>query len=323
MVCVSVLGASDCVTLLLRELNVTFKMCNDHCLDCMSRPFKLFGSGLNEPGSWLCTAHGCAPPLGQCLQYGEFRAGYNKDKVDTRIVSYGLRYFIEQYVSKRWTLEDVERADACLGSEGRNIQVYAAEKTQGQNIQACAVGKMQGLNIQAWRHLAVGPKPYAAHEQLLDAKCMCSSLLLSVWGNMLYVSKRWTLEDGEQADTFYMRLWVIWSRLSAVCTHALPGTPVERSSSWTVCEQVPGRIWIALVLFPVVPVQHCITLDVTSIWPGGFLALLPCKFSNATHAIMLGDEQMCMAALVRRGAEIENCCFVHCYSGLFCASQYK
>ncbi len=45
-------------------------------------------------------------------QYGEFRNGYAKDKVDTRIVTYGLRYFIEQYVSKRWTLDDVERADA-------------------------------------------------------------------------------------------------------------------------------------------------------------------------------------------------------------------
>lgn len=51
------------------------------------------------------------PKAQKMVCYGEFRAGYNKDKVDTRIVSYGLRYFIEQYVSKRWTLEDVERAD--------------------------------------------------------------------------------------------------------------------------------------------------------------------------------------------------------------------
>jgi hypothetical protein len=45
------------------------------------------------------------------LQYGEFRRGFAKDKIDTRIVHYGLRYFIEQYVSRRWTLEDVEQAD--------------------------------------------------------------------------------------------------------------------------------------------------------------------------------------------------------------------
>jgi hypothetical protein len=50
-------------------------------------------------------------PLAAPTQYGEFRHGYAKDKADTRIVSYGLRYFIEQYISKRWTLEDVERAD--------------------------------------------------------------------------------------------------------------------------------------------------------------------------------------------------------------------
>jgi len=45
------------------------------------------------------------------LQYGEYRNGFAKDAADTRIVNYGIRYFIEQYISKRWTMEDVERAD--------------------------------------------------------------------------------------------------------------------------------------------------------------------------------------------------------------------
>ena len=44
-------------------------------------------------------------------QYGEFRVGYQKDQEDTRIVSYGIRYIIDNYISKQWTLEDVERAD--------------------------------------------------------------------------------------------------------------------------------------------------------------------------------------------------------------------
>lgn len=46
------------------------------------------------------------------LQYGEFRSGYAKDKADTRIVSYGIRYLIENYVSRQWTMADVEMADA-------------------------------------------------------------------------------------------------------------------------------------------------------------------------------------------------------------------
>jgi nicotinamide phosphoribosyltransferase len=45
------------------------------------------------------------------MKYGEFRVGYQKDKEDTRIVAYGIRYIIENYIAKRWTMEDVERAD--------------------------------------------------------------------------------------------------------------------------------------------------------------------------------------------------------------------
>ena len=46
------------------------------------------------------------------MQYGEFRTGYAKDKTDTRIVWYGIRYIIEHHVMRQWTMEDVERADA-------------------------------------------------------------------------------------------------------------------------------------------------------------------------------------------------------------------
>ena len=44
------------------------------------------------------------------VAYGEFRASYEKDPVDSRIVLYGLRYLIENYVAAKWTVEDVENA---------------------------------------------------------------------------------------------------------------------------------------------------------------------------------------------------------------------
>jgi hypothetical protein len=44
------------------------------------------------------------------MQYGEFRGGYDKDREDTRLVFYGIRYLVENYVSRRWTLEDIEKA---------------------------------------------------------------------------------------------------------------------------------------------------------------------------------------------------------------------
>ncbi|KAG2442447.1 hypothetical protein HXX76_002533 [Chlamydomonas incerta] len=46
------------------------------------------------------------------VAYGEFRQGFNKDKTDTRMVSYGMRYLVENYISRQWTMEDVEMADA-------------------------------------------------------------------------------------------------------------------------------------------------------------------------------------------------------------------
>jgi hypothetical protein len=54
------------------------------------------------------TAVGAAVYLSQ---YGEFRTGFNGDKEDTRMVVWGLRYVLENYVMRQWTVEDVERAD--------------------------------------------------------------------------------------------------------------------------------------------------------------------------------------------------------------------
>jgi hypothetical protein len=46
------------------------------------------------------------------LQYGEFRRGYEGDEKDVRIVWYGIRYVVENFVARQWTMKDVEDADA-------------------------------------------------------------------------------------------------------------------------------------------------------------------------------------------------------------------
>jgi nicotinamide phosphoribosyltransferase len=47
-------------------------------------------------------------------QYGEFRKGFRlasgHDEADKRIVAYGIRYIVENYLERRWTLADVEAA---------------------------------------------------------------------------------------------------------------------------------------------------------------------------------------------------------------------
>jgi hypothetical protein len=57
-------------------------------------------------------AHAAATHNPLFIQYGEFRTGYNKDEQDSRILVYGLRYILENYVMRPWTADDVEKADA-------------------------------------------------------------------------------------------------------------------------------------------------------------------------------------------------------------------
>jgi hypothetical protein len=51
-------------------------------------------------------------PLPWCVcwqvAYGEFRDGFDKDKYDRRLVFYGMRYIIDNYVNRQWTMRDVD-----------------------------------------------------------------------------------------------------------------------------------------------------------------------------------------------------------------------
>jgi nicotinamide phosphoribosyltransferase len=55
------------------------------------------------------------PPAERMAAYGEFRRGYAGDTADTRLVFWGMRYILETHVARRWTREDVARADAFFG----------------------------------------------------------------------------------------------------------------------------------------------------------------------------------------------------------------
>lgn len=50
------------------------------------------------------------PEAQRMAAYGEFRRGFNSDLVDQRIVFYGIRYLIDQYISIPLTESDVEQA---------------------------------------------------------------------------------------------------------------------------------------------------------------------------------------------------------------------
>jgi hypothetical protein len=67
------------------------------------------------PAGWNTTHPTRRPlppaPAAAVPQYGEFRCGFNKDATDTRLVAWGMRYLLDNYISQQWTEEDVERAD--------------------------------------------------------------------------------------------------------------------------------------------------------------------------------------------------------------------
>ncbi|KAK9816981.1 hypothetical protein WJX72_007792 [[Myrmecia] bisecta] len=52
------------------------------------------------------------PEAQKMVAYGEFRSGYSKDTADTRLICYGIRYLLENFITRQWTLLDIERADS-------------------------------------------------------------------------------------------------------------------------------------------------------------------------------------------------------------------
>lgn len=51
------------------------------------------------------------PEANKMVAYGEFRAPFAGQTEDERLVFYGIRYIVENYLSRQWTLEDVEKCD--------------------------------------------------------------------------------------------------------------------------------------------------------------------------------------------------------------------
>ncbi|PVV00445.1 hypothetical protein BB560_005171 [Smittium megazygosporum] len=73
----------------------------------MSGPFDLPLPVLTD--AYKLTHYSLYPEASELSAYAEFRASFNKDEDDHRIVFHGIRYIIENYVSKRWTTDDLDK----------------------------------------------------------------------------------------------------------------------------------------------------------------------------------------------------------------------
>ena len=68
------------------------------------------------------------PDALRMVAYGEFRCGFNKDSVDTRIFFYGIRFIVENYIAKKYTVEDVEQAAAFFATHNAGATAYPFPK---------------------------------------------------------------------------------------------------------------------------------------------------------------------------------------------------
>eukprot|EP00842_Homolaphlyctis_polyrhiza_P004335 jgi/Hompol1/4902/HPOL_004012-RA len=68
------------------------------------------------------------PEALKMVAYGEFRSSFEKDKHDSRIVFYGIRYIIENYVSKKFTMQDVLQAEAFFATHNAGATPFPFPK---------------------------------------------------------------------------------------------------------------------------------------------------------------------------------------------------
>jgi nicotinic acid phosphoribosyltransferase len=68
------------------------------------------------------------PDSKKMVAYGEFRKPYQTLEDDHRFVYYGIRYIVEQYLDKKWTEEDVVKADLFYKTHNAGFTEYPYPK---------------------------------------------------------------------------------------------------------------------------------------------------------------------------------------------------
>ncbi|KAJ2806403.1 hypothetical protein H4R21_000879 [Coemansia helicoidea] len=98
----------------------------------MSGPFGLPLPLLTD--SYKASHYALYPAAQEAVAYVEFRHGFDKDDGDQRMVFYGLRYVIEEYVSRQWREQDVEQAAAFFSTHNAGHTAYPFPKALFQRF---------------------------------------------------------------------------------------------------------------------------------------------------------------------------------------------
>ncbi|KAJ1675269.1 hypothetical protein EV182_001597 [Spiromyces aspiralis] len=92
----------------------------------MSNPFGIPWPLLTD--SYKLTHYKLYPKAQKAVAYGEFRTSFNKDLNDHRMVFYGIRYIIDNYITKRWTERDVALTEAFLATHNTGFTEFPFPK---------------------------------------------------------------------------------------------------------------------------------------------------------------------------------------------------
>lgn len=70
-------------------------------------------------------AHGALyPPSRVMSAYGAFRAPFRRDPKDKRVLFYGMRFLIEEYLNRRWTVEDLALSETFFSTHNSNFTPF-------------------------------------------------------------------------------------------------------------------------------------------------------------------------------------------------------
>ncbi|KAJ2708181.1 hypothetical protein FB645_000027 [Coemansia sp. IMI 203386] len=92
----------------------------------MSGPFGLPMPLLTD--SYKASHFALYPDAQRAVAYAEFRHSYEKDAEDERMVFYGIRYVIEHYVCRPWTVQDVDMAEAFFSTHNAGFTPFPFPK---------------------------------------------------------------------------------------------------------------------------------------------------------------------------------------------------
>jgi len=125
------------------------------------------------------------PSANKMVAYGEFRKAFEGDKSDNRFVFYGIRYLVESVLNRKWTKEDVEKADRFYSTHNAGKTPYPYPKDLFLKFIEENNGyfpiKVQALPEGTCAHIHVPVYQFTAEKEYSRLLTFFETILTQVW----------------------------------------------------------------------------------------------------------------------------------------------